>query len=73
VLEEFRDIQHRICAAKRVGVNRHPSLRVALAISLVTSTGGDADYTSGNAILEDVMKAVAIHVQFVLPSFPSAW
>ena len=40
----------------RVGVNRHPSLRVALAISLVTSTGGDADYTSGNAILEDVMK-----------------
>jgi uncharacterized protein len=40
----------------RVGVNRHPSLRVALAISLVSSTGGDADYTSGNAILEDVMK-----------------
>lgn len=40
----------------RVGVNRHPSLRVALAVSLVTSTGGDADYTTGNAILEDVMK-----------------
>ncbi|BBQ03359.1 hypothetical protein BSFA1_84870 (plasmid) [Burkholderia sp. SFA1] len=38
----------------RVGVNRHPTLRVALAISLVTSTGEHADYTTGNAILEDV-------------------
>jgi hypothetical protein len=39
-----------------VGVNRHPSLRVALAVFLVTSTGSDADYTSGNTILEDVIK-----------------
>jgi uncharacterized protein len=39
----------------RVGVNRHPSLRVALAISLVSSSGQE-DVITGNAILEDVMK-----------------
>jgi hypothetical protein len=39
-----------------VGANRHPTLRVALAISLVTPTGGDADFATGNAILDDVMK-----------------
>lgn len=41
---------------ERVGVNRHPTLRVTLAVSLVTPTGGDADFETGNAILEDVMK-----------------
>jgi uncharacterized protein len=40
----------------RVGVNRHPSLRVALAISLVSSSEGDGEVITGNAILEDVMK-----------------
>ncbi|SAL77599.1 hypothetical protein AWB74_05192 [Caballeronia arvi] len=40
----------------RVGANRRPTLRVALAISLVTPTGGDADFATGNAILDDVMK-----------------
>jgi len=41
---------------ERVGPNRHPTLRVALALSLVTATGGDADLETGNAILEDVTK-----------------
>jgi hypothetical protein len=41
---------------ERVGVNRHPLLRVALAISLVSSNGGDEEVVAGNAILEDVMK-----------------
>ena len=41
---------------EQVGTNRHPTLRVALAVSLVTPTGGDADFETGNAILEDVMK-----------------
>lgn len=41
---------------ERVGINRHPTLRMALAVSLVTPTGGDADFETGNAILEDVMK-----------------
>jgi uncharacterized protein len=41
---------------ERVGINRHPTLRLALAVSLVTSTGGDADFETGNAIFEDVMK-----------------
>ncbi|SAL86308.1 hypothetical protein AWB74_07647 [Caballeronia arvi] len=40
----------------RVGVNRHPSLRVALALSLVSSNGDDEEVVTGNAILEDVMK-----------------
>lgn len=41
---------------ERIGANRHPALRVAMAISLVTPTGGEADFETGNAILEDVMK-----------------
>jgi TPR repeat protein len=40
---------------ERIGVNRHPAWRVAMAISLVTPTGGEADLERGNAILEDVM------------------
>jgi hypothetical protein len=41
---------------KLVGPDRHPSLRVALALSLVTETGGPADYEGGHAILGDVLK-----------------
>ncbi|OUL80623.1 hypothetical protein CA601_32255, partial [Paraburkholderia hospita] len=41
---------------ERVGANRHPAWRTAMAISLVTPTGGEADFERGNAILEDVMK-----------------
>jgi uncharacterized protein len=41
---------------ERVGINRHPTLRLALAVSLVTPSGGDADFETGNTILEDVMK-----------------
>lgn len=41
---------------ERIGANRHPAWRVAMAISLVTPTGGEADFETGNAILEDVMK-----------------
>ncbi|BCZ84823.1 hypothetical protein PTKU64_84980 [Paraburkholderia terrae] len=41
---------------ERVGANRHPVWRTAMAISLVTPTGGEADFARGNAILEDVMK-----------------
>jgi hypothetical protein len=41
---------------KLVGPDRHPSLRVALALSLVTGTGGPADYESGHVILGDVLK-----------------
>jgi hypothetical protein len=40
----------------RIGANRHPAWRVALAISLVTPTGGEPDFETGNAILDDVMK-----------------
>ncbi|MDR6208124.1 sel1 repeat family protein [Paraburkholderia graminis] len=39
-----------------VGPGRHPSLRVALALSLVTETGGPADYEGGHVILGDVLK-----------------
>jgi hypothetical protein len=39
-----------------VGPDRHPSLRVALALSLVTETGGPADYEGGHLILGDVLK-----------------
>ncbi|MFM0334778.1 sel1 repeat family protein [Paraburkholderia strydomiana] len=39
-----------------VGPGRHPSLRVALALSLVTETGGPADYEGGHVILWDVLK-----------------
>ncbi|MFM0544307.1 sel1 repeat family protein [Paraburkholderia strydomiana] len=39
-----------------VGPGRHPSLRVALALSLVTETGGPADYEGGHVILDDVLK-----------------
>ena len=41
---------------ERVGPHRHPSLRVALALSLVTKTGGPADYETGHVILGDVLK-----------------
>ncbi|WP_429525298.1 sel1 repeat family protein [Paraburkholderia youngii] len=41
---------------ERVGPNRHPSLRVALALPLVTETGGPADYEGGHVILGDVLK-----------------
>jgi len=41
---------------ERVGANRHPAWRVAMAISLVTPTGGEADFETANAILDDVMK-----------------
>ena len=41
---------------ERVGPDRHPSLRVALALSLVTETGGPADYEGGHAILGGVLK-----------------
>lgn len=41
---------------ERVGPDRHPSLRVALALSLVTGTGGPADYEGGHVILGDVLK-----------------
>jgi hypothetical protein len=43
---------------ERVGPDRHPSLRVALALSLVTETGGPADYEGGHVILGDVLKDV---------------
>jgi len=41
---------------ERAGPDRHPSLRVALALSLVTETGGPADYEVGHLILGDVLK-----------------
>ncbi|MBC8752945.1 MULTISPECIES: sel1 repeat family protein [Paraburkholderia] len=41
---------------ERVGPDRHPSLRVALALSLVTETGGPADFEGGHVILGDVLK-----------------
>ena len=41
---------------ERVGPDRHPSLRVALALSFVTATGGPADYEGGHVILGDVLK-----------------
>jgi hypothetical protein len=41
---------------ERVGPDRHPSLRVALALSLITETGGPANYEVGHVILGDVLK-----------------
>ncbi|BCZ81823.1 hypothetical protein PTKU64_54980 [Paraburkholderia terrae] len=41
---------------ERVGPHRHPSLRVALALSLVTKTRGPADYETAHVILGDVLK-----------------
>ncbi|MGF6969657.1 TPR repeat protein [Paraburkholderia sp. WC7.3g] len=41
---------------ERIGTNRHPAWRMAMAISLVTPTGGEADLEKGNVIFEDVMK-----------------
>ncbi|REG59298.1 hypothetical protein B0G80_2033 [Paraburkholderia sp. BL6669N2] len=41
---------------ERVGPDRHPSLLVALAPSLVTETGGPAGYEGGHVILGDVLK-----------------
>ena len=40
---------------EQIGPDRHPSLRVALALSLVTETGGPADYEGGHVILGDVL------------------
>ncbi|TDN67116.1 sel1 repeat family protein [Paraburkholderia sp. BL10I2N1] len=41
---------------ERVGPDRHPALRVALALSLLTETGGPVDYELGHSILGDVIK-----------------
>jgi hypothetical protein len=41
---------------ERVGPDRHPALRVALALSLLTKTGGPVDYELGHSILADVIK-----------------
>ena len=41
---------------EQVGVNKHPTLRVAYALSLFAGTGGDADPESANRILADVLK-----------------
>jgi hypothetical protein len=53
-------LSHAPCLGRRllerIGANRHPAWRLAMAISLVTPTGGEADLERGNAILEDVMK-----------------
>jgi hypothetical protein len=40
----------------QVGVNKHPALRVTYAISLLSGTGGTADFTLGNRLLKDVLK-----------------
>lgn len=41
---------------KRIGANRHPAWRVAMAISLVTPRRGEANFETVNAILAHVMK-----------------
>jgi hypothetical protein len=41
---------------ERVGPDRHPALRVAHALSLLTETGGPVDYQLGHSILGDVIK-----------------
>ncbi|CAE6854858.1 hypothetical protein R75461_07657 [Paraburkholderia nemoris] len=41
---------------ERVGPDRHPALRVALALSLLTETGGPVDYELGHSMLGDVIK-----------------
>ena len=41
---------------EQVGVDKHPALRVAYALSLFAGTGGDTDPELGNRILADVLK-----------------
>jgi hypothetical protein len=41
---------------EQVGVDKHPALRVAFALSLFAGTGGKADPELGNRILVDVLK-----------------
>jgi len=40
----------------QVGVDKHPALRVAYALSLLSGTGGEADYALGHRVLKDVLK-----------------
>ena len=40
----------------QVGVDKHPTLRVAYALSLLSGTGGEADYALGHRVLTDVLK-----------------
>jgi hypothetical protein len=40
----------------QVGVDKHPALRVAYAISLLSGTGGEVDYELGHRVLSDVLK-----------------
>jgi hypothetical protein len=40
----------------QVGVNKHPALRVTYGISLLSGTGGTADFTLGNRVLKDVLR-----------------
>jgi hypothetical protein len=42
--------------ADPIGVDKHPALRVAYAISLLTGTVGDADYALAHRVLADVLK-----------------
>ncbi|OXC77464.1 hypothetical protein BSU04_16815 [Caballeronia sordidicola] len=41
---------------EQVGVDKHPALRVAFALSLFAGTGGEPDPQLGNRILVDVLK-----------------
>jgi uncharacterized protein len=40
----------------QVGVDKHPALRVTYALSLLSGTGGEADYGLGHRVLRDVLK-----------------
>jgi hypothetical protein len=40
----------------QVGVDKHPALRVTYALSLLSGTGGEADYALGHRVLRDVLK-----------------
>jgi len=40
----------------QVGIDKHPALRVAYALSLFAGTGGDSDPELANRILGDVLK-----------------
>lgn len=40
---------------ERVGVDRHPALRVVYALSLIAGTGGDIDIGRGHLILHDIL------------------
>jgi len=39
-----------------VGVDKHPALRLTYALSLLSGTGGEADYALGHRVLRDVLK-----------------